>query len=457
MGDNKDEETGESVGPPTIWAKGDAGWFEILPDPSYQAIYEEIMEGIKSYFFFVDLYTEAEETRSVGRPVRIDMKVIFKKYSECVGLSRMTEDEITGQFAKHATFLISQMGRDGTFVSWKKKAIWEWLKGQFPEIYQSYKANAADLTKPTAAAPDRRAALAASSNGKEGKCASPSKQTACTRHSRAQSSTSGEDPIVEDAVPSTTDEATAAFSLALSISRSPPRHSSRSGKGAGKNAILRTPGRSTLLGKQGSPDPSESSGDEEDNMYDAVNETPNDEAPTDARPSNKRSRLSPDAESDSASDSNLDPGHVFDSNADAEIAPANANVDGSYRDADYADEIQAPQVQLEVIAEALPSSVPTGQRGTWKCNHEGCEYQVPAADKPKGRQAIRMHFLEHADEFAVREDLVIMEGKRECLPINNLLEKIRRMGEQQRQREEEEKRTIGGKVIPMPLKRKLEL
>lgn len=89
-----------------------------------------------------------------------------------------------------------------------------------------------------------------------------------------------------------------------------------------------------------------------------------------------------------------------------------------YRDADYADE-DAPEPkleELELLTEELPSMVPQGPKGLWVCKRDGCEFEVPGADKPKGRAKIQAHFLEHADEIEARERLVIQEF-RPHLPI----------------------------------------
>jgi hypothetical protein len=66
---------------------------------------------------------------------------------------------------------------------------------------------------------------------------------------------------------------------------------------------------------------------------------------------------------------------------------------------------------LTLTSEPILSSSPQGPNGLWSCQREGCDYQVAAADKPDGRAKVKAHFLQHADEIAQREALVLEESK----------------------------------------------
>ena len=66
---------------------------------------------------------------------------------------------------------------------------------------------------------------------------------------------------------------------------------------------------------------------------------------------------------------------------------------------------------LTLASEPILSSSPQGPNGLWSCQREGCDYQVGAADKLDGRAKVRAHFLQHADEIAEREALVLEESK----------------------------------------------
>ncbi len=66
---------------------------------------------------------------------------------------------------------------------------------------------------------------------------------------------------------------------------------------------------------------------------------------------------------------------------------------------------------LTLASEPILSSSPQGPNGLWSCQREGCDYKVAVADKPGARATVRAHFLQHADEIAEREALVLQESK----------------------------------------------
>lgn len=53
-----------SVGelPTTVWAAGDAGWFEFSPSSAYKPIYEGIMKGIELYYGLIQVYEDASQS-----------------------------------------------------------------------------------------------------------------------------------------------------------------------------------------------------------------------------------------------------------------------------------------------------------------------------------------------------------------------------------------------------------
>lgn len=78
MGDSKDTSDPNAHTVPVLWAKGDAGWFELRAAQGYKNVYDEMMEGITLYYFFVDLYENAEETLGSKRG---DMRSIYRQVS----------------------------------------------------------------------------------------------------------------------------------------------------------------------------------------------------------------------------------------------------------------------------------------------------------------------------------------------------------------------------------------
>ncbi|KAI0157688.1 hypothetical protein GGR57DRAFT_460651 [Xylariaceae sp. FL1272] len=117
-----------------------------------------------------------------------------------------------------------------------------------------------------------------------------------------------------------------------------------------------------------------------------------------------------------------------------------------------------PLTPLVIRAEKLPSTRPQGPNHTWTCEEPDCSFVVRDAHEEAGQQLISAHCEEHdtnareaAQEVAVnRVNLAVQEGTRGHMPINHLLEKIRRLGEKSGKREE-----INGKPVPEPIKRAL--
>lgn len=437
IGDTKAEGSATASGPPIIWAKGPAGWFELTPETIYEAVHNDMNEAVKLYFFFVDLYTEAEEKRRIGRNARIDMKAIMHAYAENVGPQDITEEKILANLDKHAEFLIPQMRKDTSLVAWNKKAIYEYLKSRWPAIVKKTLASAAIPIKPTALPPNRAVAFSAEKR----------RQTALKDHQK-QAQPEPEPPV--GGTSPGLDNGVATTPTASEVLRP-----SKSGKGAGKNAILRTPGRPAPQLEQESSEPSDEDEDEEQDP--TLN-------------SDTHLKMEDDAEDDSmqrtADDTKddlerADPSGDLGSTRHREPATKletkhETHFERNYQDSDYTHEYIVPKVELEVVAERLSSMNPTGLKGTWVCEQADCDYQVPAAGTTKGRAAIRAHFLEHADEHAIREDLVFEEGFRVNVPVSHLIDKIRRVGEAKRKQEHEDRKVINGRIVPLPLKRKFD-
>lgn len=187
-----------------------------------------------------------------------------------------------------------------------------------------------------------------------------------------------------------------------------PRRAGKGGKGAGKAAGLRL--KSTPASQQ------------------KRSPTPNDEEP-DMRAAKRQKMKGAVAQDESAEDE-------FD------------------EDEDEGDDEDELSMEFDLQSTVLPSSAPQGPNGLWTCHKENCGHTIPNADEPDGRAKVQSHFLWHADEIAAREDLVI-EAQRPYLPIGNLLDKLRRLGEMARLREDDGEKTADGKDAPAPIKRRL--
>ncbi|PHH76954.1 hypothetical protein CDD80_1082 [Ophiocordyceps camponoti-rufipedis] len=103
-------------------------------------------------------------------------------------------------------------------------------------------------------------------------------------------------------------------------------------------------------------------------------------------------------------------------------------------------------IALVVRADKIPDATPRGPDATWVCDQDGCDYMVRASDDAESRERIQAHFSEHAQQLE-RVSLAVTES-RGHMPINHLLEKLKRMGEKSLPRHQEPS-------LPAPIKRKL--
>ncbi|EGR52547.1 uncharacterized protein TRIREDRAFT_74397 [Trichoderma reesei QM6a] len=112
----------------------------------------------------------------------------------------------------------------------------------------------------------------------------------------------------------------------------------------------------------------------------------------------------------------------------------------------------AEPIQILIRAEKIPSTIPRGPDDTWNCDQDGCDYIVRGGDAQACQVRIQKHFEEH-DEQSKRLNLAVTESTRGHMPINHLLEKLKRMGE--KAQPDQQQSPIQGGTLPSPIKRKL--
>lgn len=76
-------------------------------------------------------------------------------------------------------------------------------------------------------------------------------------------------------------------------------------------------------------------------------------------------------------------------------------------------------VPIVVRAEKIPTLSPAGPNGTWRCEEDGCDHIVRAAEEPEGKRLIEEHFQEHANRVE-KINLALAEGTRGHLPIKSV-------------------------------------
>ncbi|KAL9617118.1 MAG: hypothetical protein Q9160_008061 [Pyrenula sp. 1 TL-2023] len=114
-----------------LWAFGKTGWFEIHPSQSYQAVYDEMIEGVKLFYFLCDQYT------AKGKQRRPSAKQIYKAYATASDSRCSTVEEAQQLLYKHHYFLISEMINDTQEIGWIKAPIFKDLSDTFPEATQN--------------------------------------------------------------------------------------------------------------------------------------------------------------------------------------------------------------------------------------------------------------------------------------------------------------------------------
>ncbi|EEU44331.1 uncharacterized protein NECHADRAFT_49001 [Fusarium vanettenii 77-13-4] len=176
------------------------------------------------------------------------------------------------------------------------------------------------------------------------------------------------------------------------------------------------------------------------------------------RPSGKKSslrlttgskkRLHSDVDSESEDDeSRPKRSHYFsDGDEDMEVdAQASSSEDEVPRDGS-----QEP-IKIVIRADKIPSATPHGPNETWVCEEEDCGYVVRGGDVQECQQRIQRHFEQHENQMD-RVSLAVTEGTRGHLPINHLMEKLKKLGEKSQAAQQ---LAVDGVALPQRIKRNL--
>ncbi|PHH65011.1 hypothetical protein CDD81_3648 [Ophiocordyceps australis] len=170
--------------------------------------------------------------------------------------------------------------------------------------------------------------------------------------------------------------------------------------------------------------------------------------PASATKKRPRSEYESEGEGEAAG---IEESHYFEEGA-ADTAPYAVDADVSpSRPADGPAEVPEEEaVRLVIRAEKLPSPTPKGPDGAWACDQDGCDYVVRGADEADIHAQIQAHFSDHEQQLE-RLSLAMTES-RGHMPINHLLDKIKRIGERAPPRLDLQP---NGVVPPQRIKRRL--
>ncbi|KFY48696.1 hypothetical protein V495_01115 [Pseudogymnoascus sp. VKM F-4514 (FW-929)] len=491
-------------GPITLWANGRAGWFEIKPAATYQKIYNKMTEAIELYYILCDIHTETK-SRGKGKNQKPDVEQVFDKYIQQKG-TKFTHSKVKKLCVEHSKFLLSQMKNiSSAAMGWKNTPFFKWLVQNSPDVYKQQKPSG------------RQAGTTATENSHQsgGKGKSSSSQSATKKPIETAAiiaqfmndlHTSGSlriprmnirslarimyerfDIIDEDLAKEVIQVHAKTIYQGLGNEwAGSPIYQKLEVLSSGNPKVVNTEHRRqaislVLLLRDGVEDDlAENSSDDSPSSSRGAMRSPQDEVvepavtpePVHRRAGKgagkstgkgagkaaglrlkstpasqyKRSPTPNDEETDMRSAKRQKMKDVVMQDESAE--------DEFDEDEDEVDDDDELSMEFDLQPTDLPSSAPQGPDGLWTCHKEACGHTIPNADEPEGRAKVQSHFLWHADEIAARENLVI-EAQRPYLPISNLLDKLRRLGEVARMREDDGEKTSDGKDAPAPIKRKL--
>ncbi|KAH6655280.1 hypothetical protein BKA67DRAFT_560151 [Truncatella angustata] len=133
--------------------------------------------------------------------------------------------------------------------------------------------------------------------------------------------------------------------------------------------------------------------------------------------------------------------------------------DSSSDDEDGDSTDKEPLTRVVIHAEPLPSTTPKGPNHTWSCEEPNCDYVVRSAEDEDGQELIHQHYEEHekeasdeAKERELKKVNLAMQESRGHLPINHLLDKIRKATSNSKGSDSAE---LNGRPIPQPIKKAL--
>ncbi|KAI1072486.1 hypothetical protein LB507_003229 [Fusarium sp. FIESC RH6] len=108
-------------------------------------------------------------------------------------------------------------------------------------------------------------------------------------------------------------------------------------------------------------------------------------------------------------------------------------------------------IKIFLRADNIPTTVPRGPDETWVCEEDDCGYVVRGGEIRDCHERIRQHFNEHERQMN-RVHLAMTEGSRGHLPVNHLMDKLKKLGEAS---QADEQLTIDKIVLPQRIKRNL--
>ncbi|KAJ4349237.1 hypothetical protein N0V95_004726 [Ascochyta clinopodiicola] len=118
-----------------IWALGEAGWFEIQPQPQYKAIYDDMVQAVQLLYFVTDIYNEPRKRG--GGP---SASLIYREYAEDERSACTNPAEAEQIFHKHRNFLLMSFLQRTNSIGWSNTPLYQTMRRQFPNDFETCKA-----------------------------------------------------------------------------------------------------------------------------------------------------------------------------------------------------------------------------------------------------------------------------------------------------------------------------
>lgn len=413
-------------GSTAIWAAGKAGWFEIRPAKTYQAIYYEMVDAIKTLYFIADAYkTPRKQGKGANAVILPDYTApeLFAKYAaEELGTSDAEEGK--EQIYAHMEFLILAMisGKEG--LAWSKKPLYKYLYKKYPGTWSEMRDR---MQPPNIARP---------SNSTRRSARQDSVDTTSTTSSLKRKRGPGKKKEVE------------VMSLDGSAESNPESQDEVLLAAVEDATKSQTPARSTRRTRQNSVT------DQMEGLVTPVKDEDTDEE-TRLRARKNKSSLRPRASkaAKSASRKSGKAPTADEENTDSETALSpttgkrkfdpdmgsrrhSKRRDSKPHDDEGIDIPTSPSVSGEADTGTSPSDTADlplrslkhmpdpVQEDTWVCALDGCTHKVYGASRPESQKLIREHYTLHAYDDDERVQMV-KKLAAPSLPATHLMERVR--------------------------------
>lgn len=427
-------------GTTAIWAAGKAGWFEIRPARSYQPIYYEMLDAIKTLYFIADSYkTPRKKGKGRNATTLPDYKPsqLFEKYAaEELGSSDAQEG--MEQMYAHKEFLILAMisGKEG--LSWSNYPIYAHFRKKFPDTWAEMKQR---IRRPAPAKHEKPGSKARGRSARQ-RSVDTSSTTSSLKRKRGAASKTAVEAVSLDSTPESSPDTKDGILLAAIENASKshkPAITTKATRRTRQNSVVE---RGSQIDDVATPAKDDDT-DEETRLRARKNKSSL--RPRASKASKSASRKGGKAlavdQDDSASESGPSPTAGKRKHEDAPESrrppkrrnsrphldegidmPTSPSMSG---DADIdASPTETPPDLAELSLRTLNHVTDPVQEDTWMCALDGCTHKVYGASRLESQRLIREHYALHAYDDDERVKMV-KNLAAPSLPASHLMERVK--------------------------------